>query len=167
MTPAIEGSKSNIAAPYGGWVAHNLYIATVAMHEDNVFHQVLIYVNEHGKPYAITPSYEREVTPLSSYYIVRDITLRGELRDIPAFSFGSPPLQPHAYYAAKITPPKGKGGASLGIVFTGFLNGKNGQPGGYGIAIIPSQNMTSYPYRDCQVSLLYAISDEKALKQPR
>lgn len=163
MTPAIEGSKSHIQAPHGGWVAHNLYIATVAMHEDNVFHQVLIYVNEYGKPYAITPSYEREVTPLSSYYIVREVTLRGELRDIPAFSFGSPLLQPHTYYAAKITPPKGKGGSSLGIVFTGFLNGRNGQPGGYGIAIITSQNMAAYKYQACQVDLLYAICDEDSL----
>lgn len=163
MTPNHEGLHPHIAMPAGGWTPNTLYRATVAYSKDNMFHEVLIFVNTRGTPYVISPSSDAIVELLSHYYVARDIRLITALTDQPADDVK---LMPQAYYAASVLRKNDADALhELALVFTGFLNGQDHQPGGYSAVILLGANPTSHEYRKFDVTLLNLITTDEALKK--
>lgn len=160
MTPAIEGIKSTINTPAGGWKADTWYIATVATNEDNMFHRTLIYVSTTGEAYVINPGYENEMRPVSQLYVVRSIEEKGTLTNL--IKPDPVKLTERTYYVAHISINEEP--AQTGLAFTGFLNGDNEQPGGYSIVALPGSTPTIYPYKAATVELISKIITEDELE---
>lgn len=161
MTPEIKGIQPFINTPVGGWKADTWYIATVAASKNNVFHRTLIYVSSLDQiPYVVNPGYENEITPVSQLYAVLDVEEKSTLANLA--TLGEPTLKPQAYYVAHISI---KGGAPiLALAFTGFLNGQNGQPGGYSMIVIPGAKPVMHPYNAFTVELIAPIITEQELE---
>lgn len=162
MTPQIEGIKKQIIeSPEGGWQPNTWYIAEVASGLQNVFHQTLVFSGEEGTVESariINPTYDVEVNPLADRFVVRNIQTIGKLASMKAPT--EEKIIPRAYYVASID--RGDKEPVIGLAYTGFLNGRNGTPGGYSFTYVEGdKSADAYDYRS--VKLLHLIITENEL----
>jgi hypothetical protein len=162
MTPTIEGiTERTVELPESGLQANTWYTAEVSSSEDNVFHTTLVFTGKDGTVESasiINPTYDCEVSPLSDAFVVRKFDLIGKLKSIKTPELGE--MKERAFYVACIQHEDME--PTVGLAYTGFLNGRNGTPGGYSFAYIEGDRAVM-EYADVEVTLLHLLMTEDEL----